>query len=528
MASTKKANNTNNASNDAGAGFRTATFGFDKNDVTLYIASLRKKMKAIEDEYEQKLIQAQENSAESNDDLKREYAIKLADKEKQWNDKILEHTSTINNQQEQINNQQDQIKKQQDQINQLEKQLSERDKTIDSLKTQLSAASANNGKASSAAGTKAEEAYMQFTSELRSISESAQRTLASIEQMWNSELGVSEAARDTAPAAKPAQTAAPAAKPAQAAEPAEKPVQTAEPAEKPAQVVSPAEKPAQVVSPAATPAQAVTPAAAPTQPAAPAEKPVQTTAPAEKPVQVAAPAAKPVQVAAPEPVNKPIEVSSIDADFGSLLADDKDDFVDLISNTNNVNLNIKSEPVLKPAPAAAEISDDFASLLADNNDNYGAVTGSGSFESAVPKGGNFDADLFSDIIITPKEEHNGGDLGKMLKEKEEKEFDAFKDLFVSDSTSEGSSSGFSDFFVTPIEETDYKPGISSEFDLKPFDNADMNGSGDFFSNVNSPVNKPKAESAFVNKNKEDDLFDFSFLVADDDEDDMSSDAFDFR
>ena len=54
MAIQKNANNNNNNENN---GFKTAAFGFDKNDVTMYIASLRKKMKAMEEEYEERIAQ---------------------------------------------------------------------------------------------------------------------------------------------------------------------------------------------------------------------------------------------------------------------------------------------------------------------------------------------------------------------------------------------------------------------------------------------------------------------------------------
>ena len=45
----------NTTNNNEGSGFKTVAFGFDKNDVTMYIASLRKKMKAMEESYEQKI-----------------------------------------------------------------------------------------------------------------------------------------------------------------------------------------------------------------------------------------------------------------------------------------------------------------------------------------------------------------------------------------------------------------------------------------------------------------------------------------
>lgn len=480
MASTKNtntANTQNTASNDAG-GFKTVAFGFDKNDVTLYIASLRKKMKAMEEEFEQKLAQALENPTASNDVLKHEREVIRSEMEKQWNDKILERTSIIKNQQEQIN--------------ELEKQLSERNETVSSLKAQLAAAtSSGDGEASSAASAKAAEAYMRFTAELRSISDSAQRTLASIEQIWGGELGISA----SAPAAAPA-----------------------------------------------------TPAAAPVSvPAAP----VQTAAPVSAPA-VPAPAAA--------PVNKPAAVS-IDADLGSLLADDDEDdpYAGLISDINGKNEEVKvplrseappapkpapapapkpvaapvAAPAPKPAPVKADIPDEFASLLADS-DSEGTIASINTYDAApaAPKGDDLDADLLSDIVISPGEEPNG-DLDEMLKEKES-EFDAFKDLFVSPAEPEERAGIDSNLTVTPISDAEIKPGVSTEFDLKPNEPVDMKGLEEFISNIDDSEDKTKPEPdplpAVVapDKNKEEDLFDFSFLAAsDDDEDDMSSNVSDF-
>ena len=452
MASTRNsANNAGGTSNDAG-GFKTVAFGFDKNDVTLYIASLRKKMKAMEEDFEQKLSQALENPAISNDALKHEREVIRAEMEKQWNEKIVERTSII--------------KKQQEQINQLEQQISDNNATIESLKAQLAAAtSASDSDTSSAASAKAAEAYMRFTAELRSISDSAQRTLASIEQIWSGELGVSTADMN-----------------------------------------------------------ALHSVSAPS---------------VSKPVQ-AAPAVSEVN-AVREPVNKAVEVkkpaSNNDLGFGSLIADDeeKDPFAGLIADINDdseVKVPAKSEPAPAPKPTpvkAADIPDEFASLLADS-DSDSAEDEPDVFNvapAAAAKGDDLDADLLSDIVIAPGEEHNGGDLGTMLKEKEESEFDAFKDLFVSESTPE-EDDGLSDLTIKPLEEAEYKPGIKSEFDLTADDNADMSGLEDFLVGNDEPENeieiKPEPEPESAGKNKEEDLFDFSFLIADDEEDDMSSDV----
>lgn len=454
MASNKNTpNNANSSGSDAG-GFKTVAFGFDKNDVTLYIASLRKKMRAMEEEFEHKLAQALENPAISNDALKHEREVIRAEMEKQWNDKIVERTSIIKNQQTQIN--------------ELENQLSESKETIESLKAQLSAAtSAGDSDASSAASAKAAEAYMRFTAELRSISDSAQRTLASIEQIWSGEFDISMADMNAVSAAS-----------------------------------------APYVS---------------------------------KPVHEAAPAVSDMN-AMRKPLNKAVEekkpaAASVDTGFGSLIADEDEDdpFAGLISDINGddeVKVPVRSAPepesAPEPAPVKAEIPDEFASLLADGDADI-AEEAPDLFDvtpAAATKGDDLDADLLSDIVIAPGEEHNSGDLGKMLEEKEQSEFDAFKDLFVSESTPDADDD-LADLTVTPIAEAEYKPGVSTEFDLTADENTGMSGLEDFFIGSDEPGTeiqvKAETEPEPVGKNKEEDLFDFSFLAADDEEDDMSSD-----
>lgn len=434
MASSKNANNTvsNSAGNEAG-GFKTVAFGFDKNDVTLYIASLRKKMKAMEEEFEQKLAQALENPAVSNDALNHEREVIRAQMEKQWNDKIVERTSII--------------KSQQEQINELEKELAESNNTIQLLQTQLSAATGGSDPdAGSAANAKAAEAYVRFTAELRSISESAQRTLASIEQIWSGESGISS-------------------------------VQEAMPA-------------------------------APSSPSA---------------------------VSSPAPVeSKKTQTTSVSSDFDSLIADD-DSIESLISDINGddeVNVPIKSTPVTPVAPAApvapkAEYSDDLSSLLADS-DSSGNTPNYNATASNVPKGDDLDADLLSNIVISPGEQNTGEDLGEMLKEKEQEEFDAFKDLFITDDASDIDDSDLSNLTVTPVSDAEIKPGISTEFDLTTDDDkpkeSDDNAYDIEVTATDANAEEAKAAAEPPSKNKEEDLFDFSFLAADDDEDDMSSDV----
>ena len=432
MASSKNANNTSsgNAGNEA-SGFKTVAFGFDKNDVTLYIASLRKKMKAMEDEFEQKLAQALENPAISNEALKHEREVIRAEMENQWNEKIVERTSIIKNQQEQIN--------------ELEKKLSESNDTIELLKTQLSAATGgSNSDVGSAANAKAAEAYVRFTSELRSISESAQRTLASIEEIWSGELGTS----------------------------AMQPI------------------PMPTVS-ASAPARS--------NPAPVMEKKEEVTA------------------------------ASSDFDFDSLIIDEPtESLVSDMSSDAEVKAQIKSAPVAFAAPKT-EYSDDFASLLADG-DSSESVQLYSAPAATTPKGEDLDVDLLSDIVIAPGEQNTGDDLGKMLQEKEESEFDAFKDLFISDSTADENDDEFADLTIKPVSEEERKPGVSTEFDLTFDDEDSTKGLEAFIADIDAPATEVKAEPSQPmpeppNRNKEEDLFDFSFLAADDDEeDDMSSDV----
>lgn len=438
MASKNTNSNSSSVSGNEAGGFRTAAFGFDKNDVTLYIASLRKRMMATEEEYERKLSQAMENAAASSDALKHEHEAILSELEKQWNDKMLESTSTIKNQQERIN--------------ELERQLSMTKDTVDSLKAQLAAASMDNGRENSDSSVKAADLYMRFAAELRSISDSAQRTLASIEQVWGSELGASGAAQSAAFAAAP-------------------------------------------VAP----------------------------------------------VPAPEPVSRPAAASGYDDDIGSLLANDEEDSAagivsDLNYSGNGADVPVwnesapafRSDPVPKPTAAAVgALDDDFSSLLVDSS----ALTGVSSFNSvaAAPNGEDLGTELLSDIVVTTGD-NSKSDLGQMLREKEENEFEAFKDLFVSEFDPDERPGINSDISITPLSEAEIKPGISTEFDLKATD--DANGLMDFVFDVNASENrqrhgsyKPALEP--FDKNKEEELFDFSFLTGNDDDDDMSSILSDF-
>ena len=171
MASAK---NNNNTAGDATGGFKTVAFGFDKNDVTLYIASLRKKMKQMEEEFEDKLSQALENPAASNEALKHEREVIRAEMEKMWADKLNERNSIL--------------KQQQERINELERKIGENNETIVSLKTQLSAVTADDSATdSSVLSARAAKAYMQFSNVLSAMQKSIGQTIDRMEATWKGE-----------------------------------------------------------------------------------------------------------------------------------------------------------------------------------------------------------------------------------------------------------------------------------------------------------------------------------------------------
>ena len=122
------AKNTQNA--ESNGGFKTVAFGFDKNDVNMYIANLRKKMKQMEEEFEQKLSSALENPAASSDALKHEREVIRAETEKLWGEKLNERNQIL--------------KQQQVRINELEDELRVNKEKVASLRTQLAAATSEN------------------------------------------------------------------------------------------------------------------------------------------------------------------------------------------------------------------------------------------------------------------------------------------------------------------------------------------------------------------------------------------------
>lgn len=163
MAASK--NNSNSTNADSTGGFKTVAFGFDKNDVTMYIASLRKRMKQMEEEFQDKLREALDNPAASNEALKHEREVIRSEMEAMWGDKLNERNQIL--------------KQQQNQINELEQSVHEKDKIIDALRAELSAANAESGD-NGEINARAAKAYVQFTTTLRSITSSLENTLRTV------------------------------------------------------------------------------------------------------------------------------------------------------------------------------------------------------------------------------------------------------------------------------------------------------------------------------------------------------------
>lgn len=575
MASSKN----NSASADSTGGFKTVAFGFDKNDVTMYIASLRKKMKQMEEEFQDKLKEALENPAASNEALKHEREIIRSEMESMWGNKLNERNQIL--------------KQQQNQINELEASVHEKDKIIDALKAELSAANAEGGD-SNEMNARAAKAYVQFTTTLRSITTSLEGTLQNVEKTWKGEFTdaineihaeqaeMQQAAAATAPPQQAAaevvgqSTAAPAATTAAAAQTTlTAPVAAAE--SEPVPSTTPDEEP----SVDAAPQEAAVQTAAHTENEAPKKK-TRASKRASKEAQAPAPVPAPAPAPAPEPAPAPAKAPYEPFDFGDeeedplkgIIADISDDTPvqtakpvitekpehekvieenhdeadeireEAAESTPDNSLDdfgdlsdLLADPVPKPAAAKKppqpavhekpapppapkiEIDDDLSALLADEpSDNYvkssdvtvGATddfadllaegTKEPDFgddflikeeEPAVVKGDDLDISLVSNMVIVPGEESNG-DLHKMLKEQEENEYAQFGDLFVAPAGEDETI----DFQKIAVQRAD------SESDTP----------------ASSGHAAKKAEK------NEDDLFDFSFLSSDDDEDDMSTDA----
>lgn len=546
MASSK--NNSNSTNADSTGGFKTVAFGFDKNDVTMYIASLRKKMKQMEEEFQDKLKEALDNPAASNEALKHEREVIRSEMEAMWGDKLNERNQIL--------------KQQQNQINELEESVHEKDKIIDALRAELSAANSENGD-NGEINARAAKAYVQFTTTLRSITSSLQNTLQTVERTWKgdfedaiNEIEASEegnkhlaAANEQQAAAAPAPPVASVPEPIAEAAPVPAPV-TASAADTSTQEAAVEEiKPDTDSENAKKKTRAAKKAAKEAQAPAPTHEPVKVPfepfdfgdeeddplkgiiadisddAPVEVPIKT--PETQPKEAAYEETPDVPDPVQAEEV-IEETAADSLDDFGDLG--------DLLAEPAPKPAPAKKPtaptpekrtpppapkmaVDDDLSALLADDpadndikasdevvgaTDDFADLLAEGSGkpdfgedflitedEPAVIKGDDLDVSLLSDMVIVPGEDNNG-DLGKMLKEQEANEYAQFGDLFVAPA-GDDDTIGFQNI---KAEEPD------NEDDL-------------FAASPNAPK---KAEK------NEDDLFDFSFLSSDDDEDDMSTDA----
>lgn len=151
--------------------------------------------------------------------------------------------------------------------------------------------------------------------------------------------------------------------------------------------------------------------------------------------------------------------------------------------------------MVTPADNTVKADEDFEKLLTEPapEPDYGEdifVTE----ESAKPsKGDDLDATFLSDIVINPGEIKD--DLGDMLVAQEKADEEAFKDMFV-----------------TAVDDSDRNDGLGIDV-----------GNIDFgMDSADDLANKSKTSKA---SKKDDDLFDFSFLAAEsDDEDDMSTDV----
>lgn len=588
----------NNQNAESNGGFKTVAFGFDKNDVNMYIASLRKKMKTMEEEFEQKLSSALENPAASSDALKHEREVIRAETEKLWGEKLNERNQIL--------------KQQQTRINELEDELRISQEKVASLRTQLSAAT-SDGNSDGVISARAAKAYMQFTRELRFISSSVEKTLEKMQQQWKGEFGEAAAKleveentanyADAFEASENAQTStttnvqtnvqassavktwsealeldeaknedpinsliadisepegsgyavgiAPQseitmeidsdllAEPLPEAPAAPKPIPPA-----PAKTAS--QKPAEAQT-----TQQRKPEKANVQEKKPeAAKPAAETAPKAGAKRISMPESKPAAETVSHPVieevdfdlllekpkEQPVPEAAVSDDFDSLLTDDSptDDslaFSPAAESTAQASVSHTAPRTSAPAvpaknPGGAkpkiEMDDDLSALLAEDdlsdllvapadntvgaNDDfeklmtepkpepdYGEDIFFAEEDRTVPKGDDLDATFLSDIVINPGEIKD--DLGEMLVSQEKADEEAFKDMFV-----------------TAADDSERNDGLG------------INVGGIDFGMDSADDLSAKAKAA-KNTKKDDDLFDFSFLaVESDDEDDMSTDV----
>lgn len=531
--------NSNSAASNESGGFKTVAFGFDKNDVTMYIASLRKKMKAMEDEFEEKLAKALENPTASTDAMNHQKEIIRAEIEKKWEEKF--------------NNRNEIIKEQQKQIAELESALEESNENVQSLQAQLNAAT-EGGDADVKAEIRAAMAYVQFTSEMHNIIETGQKALNKMESAWGGVFGElaqsneqasvqapqpvqSAAAREAAPVAKVEAVSAP--------KPAPKAKQDAVSAAKPEK--SPEPKPAPE-------AKRVEPKPAPKPEPAPVRKPIDDFSDLlEEEPAPAKPKARPL--------------NNISSEFDSLLADDSEDtaqsaavnapkldvsladFGDLLAeeppapkpksskapafgvSDKDLSEFLADEPLNTPAAPSGvktEIVDDFDALIAKpNEDKNFRVTEN----DPNNKGYDLDTDLLSDIVYD-EEAAQKADLGEMLKEQHNNELKKLEGVVVTaaDPAEDGrdiikAQNGDAFDFELKVDEA---PVDDGRFDLTVDEEEYDNGKFDLSASTEeNAVTEIKADKKGKEppKNKQEDMFNFSFEPDSDDEDDMSDGGF---
>lgn len=483
---------------ESNGGFKTVAFGFDKNDVNMYIANLRKKMKTMEEEFEQKLTSALENPAASNDALKHEREIIRAEAEKMWGEKLSERNQIL--------------KQQQDRINELEDELRISKEKIASLRTQLSAATSENN-SDGVIRARAAKAYMQFTRELRFISGSVEKTLEEMEQRWKGDFfkageNITEDIIEQSLTEKNAYVMDEPAK-TDINEKSSSPNDNFDSTLKADKSLSEtASKLLAEPLPEIMKTEDKNNGGYPVSEETASEPFSATSDPLFSEADSTANADNVIKYAA---APAPKQAAAGFEGFDELLAHESDPIYS-IEPPQTVSKEEKPSPKHKKYSTQIDVDDDLSSLLADepvdnklsddefekllkpsdpkNNKSDIFITEN---EINAIKGDDLDALTLSDIVINPGEMTE--DLGEMLKEREDDELDAFKGIFVTASDDSERSDGL---------------GISSE-NIK----ADMDSA--------EPTDKENTDSN--NSKKNDDLFDFSFLSAEsDDEDDMSTDV----
>lgn len=520
MASTKS--NTGSGAESTG-GFKTVAFGFDKNDVNMYIAGLRKKMKNMEEEFEQKLAQALDNPTASNDVLKHEREVIRAETEKIWGEKLNERNNIL--------------KQQQIRINELEDELKVNKDKVESLRTQLAAATSDSN-SDAVVSARAAKAYMQFTRELRKISSSVEKTLIEMEQRWKGEFAeaINEAEEKEAVSMPSSNTEKAAATKKNksdilVADISDDSLSAADNLNVETQPVSVTKNSAAVHETKIEIDDSLLAEPLPEEPEAVPVKPEKPADVSNTVIEKAEPIPEPVMndmdvdldllVEEPKPKPQPAPEVEIDSDLGSLLMEDSPSIDDLMIAPASPAPAEKAAKT--PAAPKMDIDDDLSSLLADDISDFlvapsdNTVGSDDDFEKLlaepekkidrgedlifadsepkIMKGDDLDASLLSDIVINPDE--NIGDLVEMINDKENAELEEFQDLFVTASDDEDRNDGLG------IEVGNIDFGMESADELTE-----------------------KAKESAKNTKKEEDLFDFSFLAADpdDEEDDMSTDV----